>query len=96
MASYSNKQFKNICVLFRFHYGKYKEFVQAVVDLGRVIAERKLHLIYGWDERELSRLVSEAIFTRGSQVLGIIPKAIKPLGCLFGPPIGEELVVSSM
>ncbi|KAH9770127.1 BED-type domain-containing protein [Citrus sinensis] len=90
----SSKQFKNICVLSGFHYGKYKEFVQAAVDLGRVIAERKLHLVYGGGERGLSRLISEAVFTRGSQVLGIIPKPMKPLVCIFGPPIGEELVVS--
>ena len=49
----------------------------AVVDLGHVIAERKLHLVYRGGERGLSRLVSEAVFTRASQVLGIIPKAIK-------------------
>ncbi|KAK9180842.1 hypothetical protein WN944_023977 [Citrus x changshan-huyou] len=47
MAASSSKQFKNICVLSGFHYGKYKEFVQAAVDLGRIIAERKLHLVYG-------------------------------------------------
>ncbi|KAH9704470.1 hypothetical protein KPL70_011475 [Citrus sinensis] len=93
--SSSSKQFKNICVLSGFHYGKYKEFIQVAVDLGRVIAERKLHLV-GGGERGLSRLVSEAVFTRGSQVLGIIPKPIKPLVCMSGPPIGEELVVSSM
>ncbi|KAK9217542.1 hypothetical protein WN943_006171 [Citrus x changshan-huyou] len=96
MTASSSKQFKNICVLSRFHYGKYKEFVQAGVDLGRVIVERKLHLVYGEGERGLSRLVSEAVFTRGSQVLGIIPKAMKPLVCMSGPSIGEELVVSSM
>ncbi|KAK9190299.1 hypothetical protein WN943_018903 [Citrus x changshan-huyou] len=95
MAASSSKQFKNICVLSGFHYGKYKEFIQVVVDLGRVIAERKLHLV-GGGERGLSRLVSEAVFTRGSQVLGIIPKPMKPLVCMSGPPIGEELVVSSM
>ncbi|KAK9212108.1 hypothetical protein WN943_001489 [Citrus x changshan-huyou] len=47
MAVSSSKQFKNICVLSGFHYGKYKEFVQAAIDLDRVIAERKLHLVYG-------------------------------------------------
>ncbi|XP_024039185.1 cytokinin riboside 5'-monophosphate phosphoribohydrolase LOG8-like [Citrus clementina] len=96
MAASSSKQFKNICVLSGFHYGKYKKFVQAAVDLGRVIAERKLHLVYGGGERGLSRLVSEAVFTRGSQVLGIIPKAMKPLVCMSGPPIGEELVVNKL
>ncbi|KAK9204594.1 hypothetical protein WN943_014856 [Citrus x changshan-huyou] len=95
MAASSTKQFKNICVISGFHYGKYKEFVQAAVDLGRVIAERKLHLVYGGGERGLSRLVLEAVFTRGSQVLGIIPKPMKPLVCMSSPPIGEELVVST-
>ncbi|KAK9195252.1 hypothetical protein WN943_003372 [Citrus x changshan-huyou] len=79
MAASSSKQFKNICVLSGFHYGKYKEFVQTAVDLDHVIAERKLHLVYGGGEQGLSRLVSEAVFTKGSQVLGIIPKAVKPL-----------------
>ncbi|KAK9190293.1 hypothetical protein WN943_018897 [Citrus x changshan-huyou] len=73
---------------------EYKEFVQAAVDLGRAIAKRKLHLVYVEGDRELSKLVSEAAFVRGSQVLGIISKALKPLRCLPDPPIGEELVVS--
>ena len=84
MAATSSKQLKDICVLSRFHYGKYKDFVQAAIDLGRTIAERKLHLVYGGGEWELSKLVSETFFTRGNQVLGIIPKAIKPLVCLSG------------
>ena len=89
MAASLSKQFKNIFVLSGFHYEKYKEFVQAAVDIGRVIAEKKLHLVYEGGERGLSRLVSEAVFTRISQVLDIIRKAIKPLGCLSGPPIRE-------
>ncbi|KAK9195352.1 hypothetical protein WN943_003473 [Citrus x changshan-huyou] len=95
MAATSSRQLKNICVLSGFRYGKYKEFVQAAIDLGRAIAERKLHLVYGGGSRGLSKLVSEAAFVRGSQVLGIIPKALKPLGCLPDPPTGEELVVSA-
>ncbi|KAK9217575.1 hypothetical protein WN943_006202 [Citrus x changshan-huyou] len=73
----------------------YKEFVQAAVDLGRTIAKRKLHLVYGGGDRGLSKLVSKAAFVRGSQMLGIIPKALKPLGCLPDSPTGEELVVSA-
>jgi len=96
MAASSSRQFKNICVLSGFRYGKYKEFVQAAVDLGRAIAERKLHLVYGGGDRGLSKLVSEAVFIRGNQVLGIIPQALKSLGCKSDVPIGEELVVSSM
>ncbi|KAK9174912.1 hypothetical protein WN944_026916 [Citrus x changshan-huyou] len=64
------------------------------INLGRSIAERKLHLVYGGGNRGLSKLVSEAAFVRGSQVLGIIPRALKPLGSLSDSPTGEELVVS--
>ena len=96
MAATSSSQLKNICVLSGFRYGKYKEFVQAAIDLDRAIAERKLHLVYRGGDRGLSKLVSEAAFVLGSQVLGIIPKALKPLGCLPDPPTGEELVVSGM
>ncbi|KAK9225424.1 hypothetical protein WN943_010465 [Citrus x changshan-huyou] len=95
MAATPNKQFKNICVLSRFNYGKHKEFVDAAIDLGRSIAKRKLHLVYGGSNQGLSKLVSEAVFVRGSQVLGIIPRALKTLGSLSDSPTGEELVVSA-
>ncbi|KAK9199364.1 hypothetical protein WN944_014555 [Citrus x changshan-huyou] len=57
MAATSSSQLKNISVLSEFCYGKYKEFVQAAIDLGRAIVERKLHLVYGgggWDYQSLS------------------------------------------
>ena len=96
MAATPNKQFKNIFVLFGFNYSKHKEFVEAAIDPGRSIAKRKLHLVYRGGNRGLSKLVSEATFVRGSQVLGIIPRALKPLGSLSDSPTGEELVVSGM
>ncbi|KAK9222036.1 hypothetical protein WN944_010467 [Citrus x changshan-huyou] len=94
MAATPNKQFKNICMLSGFNYGKHKEFVKAVIDLGRSIAERKLHLVYGGGNLGLSKLVTEAAFVRRSQVLGIIPRALKPLGSLSNSSTREELVVS--
>ncbi|KAK9211893.1 hypothetical protein WN943_001271 [Citrus x changshan-huyou] len=96
MAATPNKQFKNICVLSGFNYGKYKEFIETAIDLGRSIVARKLHLVYGGGDRGLSKLVSEAAYIRGSQVLGIIPRTLKPLGCFSDSPTGEELIVSSM
>ncbi|KAH9705550.1 hypothetical protein KPL70_011918 [Citrus sinensis] len=88
------RQVKNICVLSGFTYGKHKEFVEAAIDLGRSIAARKLHLVYGGGNRGLSKMVSEAAFIRGSQVLGIIPRVLKPLGSSSDSSTGEELVVS--
>ncbi|KAK9232906.1 hypothetical protein WN943_023154 [Citrus x changshan-huyou] len=40
-------------------------------------------------------MVSEAAFIRGSQVLGIIPRVLKPLGSSSDSSTGEELVVSA-
>ncbi|KAK9190668.1 hypothetical protein WN943_019276 [Citrus x changshan-huyou] len=96
MSATPNRQFKNICVLSGFTYGKHKEFVEAAIDLGRSIAARKLHLVYGGGNRGLSKMVSEAAFIRGSQVLGIIPRVLKPLGSSSDSSTGEELVVSGM
>ena len=96
MVATPNRQFKNICVLSGFNYGKHKEFVEAAIDLGRRIAERKLHLVYGGGNQGLSKLVSEVAFVKGSQVLSIIPRALKLLGSLSDSPTGEELVISGM
>ncbi|KAK9205956.1 hypothetical protein WN943_016227 [Citrus x changshan-huyou] len=95
MAATPNRQFKNICVFSEFNYGKHKEFIETAIDLSRNIAERKLHLVYGGN-RGLLKLVSEAAFVRGSQVLGIIQRTLKPLGSLSDSPTGEELVISGI
>ena len=65
MTATLNKQFKNICVLSRFDYGKYKEFVETAINLGRSIAAKKLHLVYRGGDQGLSKIVSEAIYIRG-------------------------------
>ena len=75
---------------------RHKEFVEAAIDLGRSIAARKLHLVYGGGNRGLSKMVSKAAFIRGSQVLGVIPKVLKPLGSSSDSTTGEKLVVSGM
>ena len=96
MAATLNKQFKNICVLSGFNYGKYKEFVEAAIDHGRSIATRKLQLVYGGGDRGLSKPISKVVYIRVSQMLGIIPKTLRPLGYLSDSPTREEFVVSSM
>ena len=96
MAVILNKQFNNICVLSGFNYGKYKEFVEAAIDIGRSIAKIKLHLVYEGGNQGLSKLVSKVAFVRGSQVLGIIPRALKPLGSLSESSTGKKLVVLGM
>ena len=83
-------------MLSGFRYRKYKEFVQAAMDLGDTVEEIKLYLVYRGGDWGLPKLVFEAGFVRESQMLGIILKALTPLRCLPNPQTGEKLVVSSM
>ena len=63
--------------------------------LGQVLAERKIHLVYGGGNLGLMGGVSRAVFLGGSQVLGVVPKTLAQ-GDIIGKTIGEELQVSTM
>jgi len=95
MASSSVPKIKNICVFCGSNPGKEKEFLESANHLGRVLAERKIHLVYGGGSLGLMGSVSIAVFLGGSQVLGVIPKALAE-GDIIGKTVGEELQVSTM
>ncbi|KAJ4713021.1 Cytokinin riboside 5'-monophosphate phosphoribohydrolase [Melia azedarach] len=72
-----------------------EEFVKAADNLGRVLAERKLHLVYGGGSLGLMGCVSTAAHVGGSEVVGIIPKALST-GNITGKTVGGELTVLTM
>ena len=86
---------KNICVFGGSSPGKEKEFLESANHLGQVLAERKIHLVCGGGNLGLMGGVSIAVFLGGSQVLGVVPKALAK-GDIIGKIIGEELQVSIM
>jgi hypothetical protein len=47
MASFSVPKIKNIFVFGGSSPGKEKEFLESANHLGRVLTERKIHLVYG-------------------------------------------------
>ena len=47
MAGSSVPKIKNICVFGGSSPGKEKKFLESANHLGRVLAERKIHLVYG-------------------------------------------------
>ena len=47
MAGSSVPKIKNICVFDGSSPGKENEFLESANHLGRVLAERKIHLVYG-------------------------------------------------
>jgi len=95
MAGSSVPKIKNICVFDGSSPGKEKEFLESANHLGRVLAERKIHLVYGGGSLGLMGGVSIAAFLGGNQVLEVIPKALAE-GYIIGKTVGEELQVSIM
>jgi len=84
---------KTVCVFDGSNPGKEKEFLESSNHLGRVLTKRKIHLVYGRVSLGLIGSVSTAAFLGGSQVLGIIPKALAKVD-IIGKIVGEELQVS--
>ncbi|KAI9180853.1 hypothetical protein LWI28_008725 [Acer negundo] len=56
--------------------GKDVEFEGATKNLGKVLAEKRMHLVYGGGNFGLMGCVSKAAHEGGSQVFGIILKAL--------------------
>jgi hypothetical protein len=95
MAGSSSHHIRNICVFGGSNPGKEKEFLESANHFGQVLVERKIQLVYGEGGLGLMGGVSIAAFLGGSQVLGVVPKALAK-GDIIGKTIGEELQVSTM
>ncbi|XVE50419.1 hypothetical protein DITRI_Ditri01bG0161400 [Diplodiscus trichospermus] len=95
MEGNSAHQIKSICVFCRSKPRKNSKFVKAANNLGKVLAKRKIHLVYGGGSLGLMGCMSTAAHAGGSQVLGIIPTALAE-GNFIGKTVGEELRVPTM
>ncbi|XVE62123.1 hypothetical protein DITRI_Ditri06bG0093700 [Diplodiscus trichospermus] len=90
-----SRQIKSICVFCGSNPGKNAKFVDAAHNLGRVLAKRKIHLVYRGGSLGLMRCMPTAAHVGGSQVLGIIPITLAE-GNFVGKTVGEELRVPTM
>jgi uncharacterized protein (TIGR00730 family) len=95
MAGYSSHHIRNICVFGGSSPGKEKEFLESTNHLGQVLAARKIHLVYGGGSLGLIGGVSITTFLGGSQVLGVVPKALTKEDTIE-KIIRDELQVSTM
>jgi predicted Rossmann-fold nucleotide-binding protein len=73
MSGSLSNHIRNIYVVGGSSPGKEKEFLESANHLGRVLAERKIHLVYRRGSLGLMGM-SIAVFLKGSQVLGSSPK----------------------
>jgi predicted Rossmann-fold nucleotide-binding protein len=73
MAGSSALKIKNYCFFCGSSPGKEKEFIESANHLGQILAERKIHLVYGRGSLMLMGSVSTTAFLGDSQVLGSSP-----------------------
>jgi hypothetical protein len=76
MAGSSSHHIRKILCFRWIQSCKRKRVFRISKSSGQVLAERKIHLVYGGGSLGLMRGVSIAVFLGGSQVLGVVPKAL--------------------
>jgi len=65
-----------ICVFCGSRPGRRPEYVQAARELGRLLAERNIGLVYGGASVGIMGAVANAVLNGGGEVIGVIPQAL--------------------
>ncbi|XVE99216.1 hypothetical protein REPUB_Repub03eG0178200 [Reevesia pubescens] len=93
MEGTSVRQIKSVCVFYGSNLGKDEEFVKIAKNLGRVLAARKIHLVYKGGSLGLMGCVATVAHLGGSKVLGVIPRALATRNTT-GKIVEDEILVS--
>ena len=79
MAGSSSHQIRNICVFGGSSPRKEKEFLESANHLGQVLAERKIHIVYGGGSLGLIGGVDSCIFRKQSS-FRVRPQSFSKIG----------------
>jgi uncharacterized protein (TIGR00730 family) len=66
-------QIRNICVYCGSGPGTEPAYIKAARDFGRILAERRVGLVYGGGSRGLMGAVATSVLDHGGRVTGVIP-----------------------
>ncbi|KAI4323416.1 hypothetical protein L6164_023024 [Bauhinia variegata] len=88
-------KFKRICVFCGSRAGYKSAFTDAALELGKLLVQKKIGLVYGGGSLGLMGLISKTVQNGGCHVLGVIPKALLPPE-ISGESIGEVKTVADM
>lgn len=77
-------QFRRVCVFCASSPGIDPAITDATVELGRLLVERDIELVYGGGAVGLMGLIADTVMSRGGRVTGIIPTD------LFDDEVGHE------
>jgi uncharacterized protein (TIGR00730 family) len=89
------KHIRSLCVFCGSRTGADAGFTQAAERLGRILAERRVRLVYGGGSIGLMGVVMQAVLDHGGEVTGVIPEFLmhREVG---NPSLTELVVVDSM
>jgi len=67
---------KRLCVFCGSNPGSRDSYAQAAIQLGELLAEQQIGLVYGGGKVGLMGIVADAVLAKGGDVIGVIPKAL--------------------
>jgi uncharacterized protein (TIGR00730 family) len=70
------KRFEKICVFCGSREGKRPRYVEEAKHLGRLLAQREIHLVYGGGSIGLMGTIADAVIAEGGHVIGVIPEKL--------------------
>ena len=65
---------KKICVFCGAREGRSPSYRNATVELGKLLAQRKITLVYGGGKVGLMGILADAVLEEGGEVIGVIPE----------------------
>ena len=77
-------EFQRVCVFCASSPGTDPEITDATIELGELLVERDIELVYGGGAVGLMGLIADTVMSRGGRVTGIIPAD------LFDDEVGHE------
>jgi uncharacterized protein (TIGR00730 family) len=86
---------RTICVYCGSGFGSDPLFVETAAELGRTMAERGTHLVYGGGSVGLMGTIARSVIDHGGHVIGIIPDFLKSRERMLGD-VHETIVVPDM
>ncbi|KAF7002710.1 hypothetical protein CFC21_018154 [Triticum aestivum] len=88
-------RFRRVCVFCGSSKGNKMSYQDAAVELGQELVARNIDLVYGGGSVGLMGLVSQAVYSGGRHVIGVIPKTLMPRE-ITGETVGEVKEVAGM
>ena len=67
---------RRICVFCGSNAGRRPEYAQAAREMGRVLLDRGIGLVYGGGKVGLMGIVADTVLAGGGEVVGVIPEAL--------------------